>query len=151
MARCHRRVQTIYTTPSHNASLCPSDGLQRMDRGVRGVEAVEAGRLDTEAETHLKTKRLFSLRPHRKCVHLVFFIHSAQRAQLGRLPLCFPPRWLRFVCGLQEIQRDNVHSTLVPSAHWNAHYDEGLSQSSGMVCCNFPPILIHFFGVQERL
>lgn len=75
MARLHHRVQTIYTIPSHNASLCQDDVVSLVDGGV------EAGWLDTEAETHLK-QRGFSLQPQRKCVCVVFSLRQDNGPQL---------------------------------------------------------------------
>lgn len=110
VTRHSHQVQTIYTISSHSASLCQDDG------GERGRMGVEAGQLDTEAETHLK-QRGFSLQSQRKCVCVVFSLRQDNRPRLPsfvfwwfRLVLCF--RKYRETTGILDLYCHNGSSWL---------------------------------------
>lgn len=110
VSRRSHQVQTIYTISSHSASLCQDDG------GEHGRMGVEAGQLDTEAETHLK-QRGFSLQAQRKCVCVLFSLRQDNRPQLPsfvfwwfRLVLCF--RKYRETTGILDLYCHNGSSWL---------------------------------------
>lgn len=82
MARCHHRVQTIHTIPSHNALLCQDDWVSWMEEGE-----VEAWTARYQSRNSPETKRLFFAATEEMCAFSIF-IHSGQPASSACL--CFP-------------------------------------------------------------
>lgn len=102
MARRHHRVQTIYTVPSHNASLCQDDRVIRVE-GVGGWTARYRSRNSPE------TKRLFFAATEEMCA-CSLFIQSNNRP---RLPLCLCPGGSGWVCSARNSMKFQIGSVSI--------------------------------------